>query len=270
MPTTPNDFLTRIADDRRRRIAQAIQHVPGHALRARLGSAPPAGRLERTLRRGTPRDPLKLLCEVKHTSPARGVLRADVDPVAMARLYEQGGAAAVSLVIEPDHFHGDPAWIDAVRPAVKLPLLAKDFVVDSYQLLDAAVRGADGVLLIAAMHTDIQLQRLIGEAKLLGLDPLVEVHDAVELVRAVRAGSTLVGINNRDLRTLEVDPATATALLPQVPPLVTAVAESGLSSPDDLARLRTTRCDAVLMGEVFMTSPDPAKTLASLAAAARA
>ncbi|OGF04008.1 MAG: hypothetical protein A2W00_11520 [Candidatus Eisenbacteria bacterium RBG_16_71_46] len=269
MSATPSDFLTRIADDRRRRVEQAMQRVPGHALRERLGPAPPAGRLERALRRGTPREPLRLLCEVKHTSPARGVLRADVDPVAMARLYEKGGAAAVSLVTEPDHFHGDPAWIDAVRPAVTLPILAKDFVIDSYQLLDAAVRGADGVLLLAALLSDVQLQRLIGEGRMLGLDALVEVHDGQELIRVLRAGATLVGINNRDLRTFEVDLGTSLALLPLVPTLVTAVVESGLSTPEDLARLRATRCDAVLMGEVFMTSPDPAKTLSTLAAAAR-
>ena len=187
----------------------------------------------------------------------------------MARLYEKGGAAAVSLVTEPDHFHGDPAWIDAVRPAVTLPILAKDFVIDSYQLLDAAVRGADGVLLLAALLSDVQLQRLIGEGRMLGLDALVEVHDGQELIRVLRAGATLVGINNRDLRTFEVDLGTSLALLPLVPTLVTAVVESGLSTPEDLARLRATRCDAVLMGEVFMTSPDPAKTLSTLAAAAR-
>jgi indole-3-glycerol phosphate synthase len=152
---------------------------------------------------------------------------------------------------------------------VALPLLLKDFVIDSYQLVDAAVRGADGVLLLAALLSDIQLQRLISEARLLGLDCLVEVHDANELKTSLRAGATLVGINNRDLKTFEVNLETSIELLPQVPRLVTAVAESGISSPADLARLRATRCDAVLMGEVFMTSPDPARTLATLLAAAK-
>lgn len=245
------------------------RRVPSWTLREKLGSPPPAGRLERRLRRRTPGEPLRMICEVKRASPSRGMLNASVDPVATAKLYEAGGAAAVSIVTEPDHFHGDPEWIDRVRPAVGLPILLKDFVLDSYQLLDAAARGADGVLLLAALLSDVQLTRLNGEARLYGLDALVEVHDETELHRALRAGATLVGINNRNLHTFEVDLETSIRLLPQVPPLVTAVAESGLSRPEDLARLRGTRCDAVLMGEVFMTSADPAATLASLAAAAR-
>ncbi len=159
--------------------------------------------------------------------------------------------------------------MDAVRPAVTLPLLIKDFVVDSYQLLDAAVRGADGVLLLAALLSETEMQRLIGEATRLGLDPLVEVHTAEELHVALRAGANIVGINHRNLHTFELDMTLSERLLPLVPPRVTAVAESGLSQPGELRRLRTTRCDAVLMGEVFATSPNPAATLATLAAAAR-
>jgi indole-3-glycerol phosphate synthase len=264
----PSDFLARIVQDRRRRLAEAEARTPAHVLRSSLPPAPPAGRLERALRRPRRSDPLRLICEVKRASPSRGMLRADVDPVDMAKLYEAGGAAAVSLVTEPDHFLGDPAWMNAVRPEVGLPLLLKDFVVDSYQLLDATVRGADAVLILAGVLSETQMQRLIGEARLLGLDTLVEVHDEVELHRSIRAGATLVGINNRDLHTFEVDLETSLRLLPLIPPLVTAVAESGLSTPSDLQRLRDTRCDAVLMGEVFMTSPDPAATLASLRAAA--
>jgi indole-3-glycerol phosphate synthase len=261
-------ILSRIADDRRRRVSAAMLLTPAHVLRAQL-TVRPHGRLERALRRGGSANPIKLLCEVKRASPSKGTFKSDVDPVDTAKLYERGGAAAVSLVTEPDHFLGDPAWMNAVRPEVKLPLLMKDFVVDSWQLLDAVVRGADGILLIAAMLSEVQMQRLIGEAKLLGLDPLTEVHDEVELFQAVRAGATLIGINNRNLETFEVRPETAIELLPKVPPMVTAVAESGYSSPADLARLRTTRCDAVLIGEAFMTSADPAATLAGFQTAAR-
>lgn len=263
------DFLARIVADRRRRVAEMERRIPGHALRARLGSAPPGGRLERALRRAGPSAPLRLVCEIKRASPSKGVLRADLDPVAMARLYEQGGASAISIVTEPDHFQGELAWVDAVRPAVRLPILLKDFVLESYQLLDAAARGADGVLLLAALLSEVRLQLLISEARLLGLDPLVEAHDQEELRRALRAGATLVGINHRDLRTFEVDLETSSRLLPLVPPAATAVAESGLSTVADLTRLRGTRCDAVLMGEVFMTSPDPAAQLATLVTAAR-
>ena len=263
------DMLTRIATDRRQGIEELKGRLPAYVLRARLPATRPAGRLERALRRGGPEGPLRLVCEIKRASPSRGMLREDLDPVAIARSYEAGGAAAISVVTEPAHFRGELAWVDAVRPAVRVPVLLKDFVTDSYQLVDAAVRGADAVLLIAALLSEVQLQRLIGEARLLGLDCLVEVHTGDELIASLRAGATLVGINNRDLRTLEVDLETSLALLPRVPPPVTAVAESGIATPEDLARLRATRCDAVLMGEVLMTSEDPAATLKWLQAAAR-
>ena len=263
------DVLARIADHRRRAIDAMAAERPAHVLRAHLPPARPAGRLERALRRGGASEPLKLLCEFKRASPSKGVLNASADPVTFAQTYEAGGAAAISIVTEPDHFQGDLAWIAAVRSAVRLPLLLKDFVTDSYQLLDAAVRGADGVLLIASLLSDVRLQILIAEARLLGLDALVEVHDEDELRKSILAGGTLIGVNNRDLRTFTVDLETSLRLMPQVPPLVTAVAESGLSEPADLARLRATRCDAVLIGEAFMTSSEPKRTLAALAAAAR-
>jgi indole-3-glycerol phosphate synthase len=263
------DFLARIADDRRRRVAEMRLVTPAHVLRATIGRIEPACRLERALKRRAAADPLRLLCEVKRASPSRGMLAEHVDPVATAKLYAAGGAAGVSLVTEPDHFKGDPEWMNRVRPAVGLPLLMKDFVVDPYQILDAAARGADAVLLLAALLSETEIQRFVTEARLTGLDALVEVHDETELASALRAGATLVGINNRSLRTFDVDLGTSLKLLPHLPPYVTAVAESGLSRPEDLARLRETRCDAVLMGEVFMTSADPAATLAQLASAAR-
>ncbi len=269
MTTPAADILERIADDRRRRIEAMKLREPGYMLRARLGTVRPGGRFERALRRGGPGGPIRLVCEVKRASPSRGLLNADLDAVATARLYEAGGAAAISVVTEPDHFRGELEWMNAIRAVTSLPLLLKDFVVDGYQLLDAAVRGADAVLLIAAMHSDVQLQKLVTEALLLGLDALVEVHDEDELRKAVTAGANVVGINNRDLRTFEVDLGTSLRLLPLVPPLVTAIAESGLSRPEDLHALRGTRCDAVLMGEVFMSSPSPAGTLARLVEAAR-
>lgn len=265
----PPDFLARIVADRRRRVAESRARETEAALEARLPDRPAAGRLAAALRRPTPADALRLLCEVKRASPSRGMLDAKVDPVAMARRYESAGAAAVSLVTEPDHFLGDPAWMDAVRPHVRLPLLLKDFVVERYQLLDAAARGADAVLLLAAVLEPAELRRLVTEADALGLDALVEIHETAELEAALTAGARIVGINNRSLRTFEVDLGTSVALLPHLPPHVVAVAESGLSRPADLLRLRETRCDAVLMGEVFMTSPDRDATLATLAAAAR-
>jgi len=263
------DRLSRIVADRKRRVAEMAARVPGYVLRARIVDVKPAGRLERALRRGSAAGPLKLLCEIKRASPSRGPLGPVNDPAAIARAYEAGGAAAISLVTEPDHFQGDLEWFAAVRPAVRIPLLLKDFILDSYQLLDAADRGADGVLLIAAMLSETQLQRLVTEARLIGLDCLVEVHDEGELRTSLRAGATLLGINNRNLHTFEIDVETSLRLIPLVPPLVTAVAESGIQSTDQIAHLRATRCDAVLIGEALMTSADLPATLSSFAAAAR-
>lgn len=263
------DFLADIARDRRRRIDAMKLDRPEAWLQAQLAPGRDAGRLHRALRRDTPTAPLNLLCEVKRASPSKGVLNDRVDPVAMAQLYERGGAAGVSLVTEPDHFGGDPLWMDRVRPAVALPLLLKDFVIDRYQLLDAAARGADAVLLLAALLDRTQMEQLITEARALGLDCLVEVHESSEMDAALAAGASIVGINNRSLHTFEVDLQTSIELLPRIPADRVAVAESGLSRPADLQRLRGTRCDAVLMGEVFMTSTDPAATLALLRAAAR-
>jgi indole-3-glycerol phosphate synthase len=263
------DFLADIARDRRRRIEEMRRERPESLLRGMLAPGREAGRLERALGPAPPAPPRRKLCEVKRASPSKGVLHDTVDPVATARLYERGGAAAVSLVTEPDHFRGDPRWMDAVRPRVALPLLLKDFVLDPYQLLDAAARGADAVLLLAALLDAARMAELLEAARTLGLDALVEVHDEAELDAALAAGARIVGINNRSLHTFEVDLGTSLALLPRIPAGHVAVAESGLSRPEDLLRLRQSRCDAVLMGEVFMTSADPAATLARLGAAAR-
>jgi len=156
-----------------------------------------------------------------------------------------------------------------VRRATTLPVMLDDFVVDTYQLLEAAVRGADGVRFVAALFSDVQLQVMVSEARMLGLDALVEVHDAAGLQRALKAGATLVGMGDDDLRHAGVDAAGVPALLAAVPPLVTAVAAVRIGAPADLGALRATRCDAVLVGETLAASPDPAAALAGLAAAAR-
>jgi indole-3-glycerol phosphate synthase len=266
--TQPPDVLARIAADRRRRIEEMKLVTPGHVLRSRLHPPAPAGRLERALRRGGAAGPIRLLCEIKRASPSRGLLRPNVDPPAIARMYEAGGAAAISVVTEPDHFQGDLAWLDRVRATVQIPVLLKDFVIDSYQLLDAAARGADAVLLIASLLSEVQMQRLIGEARLLGLDCLVEVHDAVELASSLRAGATLVGINNRDLRTFETSLETTLLLRPDVPADRVLVTESGIATREDVTRMRAAGVDAFLVGETFMRASDPGAELARLFAGA--
>jgi indole-3-glycerol phosphate synthase len=212
---------------------------------------------------------LSLIAEFKRRSPSAGEIvasEASIDEQVGA--YERGGAAALSVLTDESHFGGSLEDLRAARAACDLPILRKDFIVDPYQLYEAAVNGADAVLLIVRVLEDEPLRSLYEEARGLDLDCLVEVHDEAELVRSLRAGATLVGINNRNLRTFDVELETSLRLLPQIPPFVTAVAESGITNAADLARLRASRCDAVLIGEAFMTSADPAATLAALAAAA--
>ena len=269
MSLRASDSLLRAADASRRRVAAQKLETPGYRLRRRLGVVRPAGRLEHALRRGAAASPLRLLCGILRASPAAGVLRSDVDPAALARLFEAGGAAGISVATDPERWQGDLAWVDAARGASVLPILLDDVVVDEYQLLDAAVRGADGVLLVAALSSDVELQVLASGARLLGLDPLVEVHDADELRRALRAGATILGLGSREPDAADTGLAAALALIPLVPELVAAVAWSGRLRPGDLAGLRATRCDAVLAGETLLASPDPAAALATLVTAAR-
>jgi len=264
-----SESLTRAADASRRRVAALKLETPGFRLRQRLGVVRPAERLERALRRGATANPLRLLCRVLRASPATSGLRAEVEPAALARLCETGGAAGISVATEPERSQGDLEWVGAVRAACRLPVLFDDVVVDEYQLLDAAVRGMDGILLIAALCSDVQLQVLASGARLLGLDPLVEVHSAEELRRALRAGATLLGLGSREPDAAAGGLAIALELLPRVPQLVTAVAWSVEPGAGDVAVLRGTRCDAVLAGEALLAGSDPAAALAALLAAAR-
>jgi indole-3-glycerol phosphate synthase len=204
---------------------------------------------------------LRIIAECKRRSPSRGVLRPQYDPVAIAHSYARCGAAAISVLTEPTFFDGSLDHLRAVRAAVDLPLLRKDFVVTEFQVLEARAAGADAVLLIVAALDDGALATLIAYAASLDLAALVEVHDHAELVRALTAGATLVGVNSRNLRTLERSGAVFDTLASEIPADVTAVAESGLKTVDDLHRLRALRYDAFLIGERFMAAPDPGLAL---------
>lgn len=211
---------------------------------------------------------VRIIAECKRRSPSRGVLRAEYDPVAIARGYETAGAAAISVLTEPTFFDGSLDHLRSVRQSVSTPLLRKDFIVTDYQVVEAVASGADAVLLIVAALDDAALARLLALATDLGLASLVEVHDAAELGRALAAGAAIVGVNSRNLRTLEVNQATLDDLGPKIPSGVVAVAESGLRTPDDLRRLAAIRYDAFLIGERFMTVPDPGEGLRALVDAA--
>jgi indole-3-glycerol phosphate synthase len=207
------------------------------------------------------REALNVIAECKRRSPSRGVLRAAYDPVAIARAYAARGAAAVSVLTEPTFFDGSIEHLAAVRAAVDVPLLRKDFVVSEYQLMEARAAGADAVLLIVAALDQAALRTLHSRATALGLDVLVEIHDEGELDRAVDAGARIVGVNNRKLRTLEVDVNVSERAAAKMPRDVIAVSESGLRTTDDLRRFRHLGYRAFLIGERFMTAPDPGTAL---------
>ncbi len=211
-----------------------------------------------------------VIAECKRRSPSRGILRADYRPERIAREYAAAGAAAVSVLTEPTFFDGKLSDLAAVRAATDLPLLRKDFIVSSYQLVEARAAGADAVLLIVAALDESRLRRLHDAAAEYELAVLVEVHDAAELSRALDAGARIVGVNNRNLRTLAVDVEASHALIDRIPAATVSVAESGLRDSVDLVGLRQAGYDAFLIGESLMTRESPGEALAALLRAAAA
>ncbi|MGY2875236.1 indole-3-glycerol phosphate synthase [Marmoricola sp. URHA0025 HA25] len=201
---------------------------------------------------------LSVIAEVKRRSPSKGDLAAIPDPAALARAYAAGGADAISVLTEERRFGGSLEDLRTVRAAVETPLLRKDFIVSTYQLLEARAAGADLVLLIVAALDDPTLTRLHAEARELGLSVLVEVHDEAEIGRALAAGTELVGVNARNLKTLDVDPGTFGRLVGLLPDDVVKVAESGVTGPDDAARYAEQGADVVLVGEALVRDGDPA------------
>lgn len=206
----------------------------------------------------------RIIAEVKRASPSRGILRKEFDPVALARAFARGGARALSVLTEEYFFQGSLAHLQAIRAAVALPLLRKDFVLDPYQLFEARACGADAVLLIAAILERELLRELYREAERLELEALLEVHGEEELEAALSLGATLIGINHRDLRTFRVDLETSARLLPRIPQGKIVVAESGLESAEDIRRLERMGVSAFLVGESLMRAPDPEAKLREL------
>jgi indole-3-glycerol phosphate synthase len=232
------------------------------ALEKRAAQASPAGhRFEQAL--AAP-GRVNVIAECKRRSPSKGVLMAEYDPAVIAAKYERGGAAAISVLTEPTFFDGSLDHLRAVRTVVSIPLLRKEFIVDEYQLLEARAAGADAVLLIVAALDQAALTRLRAHAADMDLAALVEVHDEAELVRAVDAGARVVGVNNRNLHTLKVDVDASYRLAARMPRDVVAVSESGLQSREDLERLSAAGYRAFLIGERFMTDPDPVAAIAEL------
>jgi indole-3-glycerol phosphate synthase len=261
MSGTP-DLLRTIVAATRRIVEMRRLREPSGALERRAASASPGGsRFERAIMGA---DRVNVIAECKRRSPSKGVLAADYDPVALAGQYERGGAVAISVLTEPTFFDGALEHLAAVRAHVSLPLLRKDFIVDQYQLFEARANGADAVLLIVAALEQADLMALQTRAWQLGLATLVEVHDETELIRAVDSGARVIGVNNRNLRTLVVDITASDRLAAQMPRGVIAVSESGLKSRGELDRLAVAGYRAFLIGERFMTDPDPARAVREL------
>ncbi|GAA4844754.1 indole-3-glycerol phosphate synthase TrpC [Kitasatospora terrestris] len=212
-------------------------------------------------------DGVRVICEVKRSSPSKGALAAIADPAALAADYAAGGAAAISVLTEQRRFGGSLADLDAVRAAVDTPLLRKDFIVTAYQLWEARAHGADLALLIVAALDQPALVSLIERAESIGLTPLVEVHDEEEIARAVDAGARIIGVNARNLKTLEVDRNTFGNVVDAIPAHIVKVAESGIRGPHDLITYANQGADAVLVGESLVTGKDPKAAVADLVAA---
>jgi indole-3-glycerol phosphate synthase len=255
-------ILDEILAHKRRELAQARERVPADALakRARAVGEAPRG-FRRALRTG---ERPRMIAELKRRSPSRGELRADFDGVACARAYAAAGAAAISVLTDARFFGGSLELLTQVRAAVTLPLLRKDFVLDAYQVDEARVFGADAVLLIAAALEPGPLRRLREHAEGLGLDALVEVHDERELEAALGAGAELIGINNRDLRSFEVDLGVTERLAGKLPEGCVVVSESGIFTPGDWVRLEAAGADAFLVGEALMREIDVGAALRRL------
>ena len=256
-----SDVLARIVAHKRQEVAQAKARTPLAALERAAAQAPQARGFERALRAKIAGGKPAVIAEVKRASPSRGLIRADFDPAAIARSYEANGAACLSVLTDREFFRGSAEDLRAARAACGLPVLRKDFVLEPYQVFESRAWGADCILLIVAALSDLEMAELERTARAVGLDVLVECHDAAELDRALALETRLVGVNNRDLRTFETRLETTLALVNRVPKDRLLITESGIAKPADVARLSQSGVSAYLVGSAFMASDDPGKEL---------
>jgi indole-3-glycerol phosphate synthase len=246
-------ILDDIVTTKRQEIASAKKTRPMHELEAALSEAPPV----RDFFAAVAADgPIKLIAEVKQASPSQGIIRADFDPVNIAQAYESAGATCVSVLTDAPYFQGSLEYLTQIRQQVKLPLLRKDFLIDEYQLLEARVAGADAVLLIAECLDDCGLRSLHNRAVELGMTPLVEFYEPENAQRVIDAGAALIGVNNRDLRTFEVDLQHTVRMRQLLPKDCTLVGESGIHSRADVELLEAAGVNAMLVGEHLMRQAD--------------
>ncbi len=258
------DVLQRILARKAEEVAERLASRPLADVRAAAQEADPVRGFRAALAGRVERGGTAVIAEAKRASPSKGLIRADFDPAAIAASYQDGGAACLSVLTDRDFFQGDDVYLQQARAACTLPVLRKDFTVDPYQVWEARALGADAVLLIAAALDDALLTALNDTAGEAGLDVLVEVHDAQELERALRLRPSLLGINNRNLRTFETRLETTLDLLDRVPDETLLVTESGILERGDVARMRTAGVHAFLVGEALMRADDPGARLAEL------
>lgn len=258
------NVLDRIMAVKRAEVAQAKARIPESDIKGRAQRADPPRDFVGALRKRVSGGNAAVIAEIKRASPSRGILREDFDPAAIARSYEAGGAACLSVLTDRQFFKGEPEHLEAARTACALPVLRKDFIFDPYQVHEARAMGADCILLIAACLSVDEMKRLEEEAMRLGMAVLVEVHDEAEVQSALRLATPLLGINNRDLRTFETRLETTLGLLPQVPADRLVITESGILKREDVMRMRANNVHAFLVGEAFMRADDPGGRLRAL------
>jgi indole-3-glycerol phosphate synthase len=259
-----SDVLKKILARKAEEIRERSSRVPLRELSARVDDAPPVRGFVAALEAKIAAGQAGVIAEVKKASPSKGVMRADFRPAEIARSYEAGGAACLSVLTDVDFFQGADTYLQEARAACSLPVLRKDFTIDPYQVYEARALGADCILLIVAALGDAALLELAALADELGLDVLVEVHDGDELERALTTSARLIGINNRNLRTFATTLDTTLALRARVPAERLLVTESGIVTRDDVARMRAADVNAFLVGETFMRAPDPGTELRRL------
>jgi indole-3-glycerol phosphate synthase len=259
-----SDILDTILARKREEVRERAARTPLRELANGIESAPPVRGFRAAMQTRIDAGDSAVIAEIKKASPSRGVIRADFRPAEIARRYEAGGAACLSVLTDVDFFQGADAYLVAARASCALPVLRKDFVIDEYQIYEARALGADCVLLIVAALDDARLQEFAALAQDLEMDALVEAHDGVELERALNTSAALVGINNRDLRTFSTSLETTLRLCERVPADRLLVTESGIHTRADVARMRAADVHAFLVGEAFMRADDPGAELRKL------
>ena len=247
----PASILEKIVAVKKREVEATKSSLPLDALKERISQYKPLDFKAALRGRG-----IKLIAEVKKTSPSRGVLVVDFDPTALALTYMRCGAAAISVLTEATHFQGSPEHLEKIREKVGLPLLRKDFIFDEYQIYESAAIGADAILLIASILSASKLKTLLDLSHRIGLACLVEAHDEKDMAKALKSGAEIIGINNRDLKTFKTDIETTHKLRELVPAGKIVVSESGIRTAEDIKKLKAFGVNAVLIGEALLTAPD--------------